>query len=163
MGKRRRIVPDASVILPGLFQETIQHRGNPFNLTQRAKPLVDAVRRRAVLARAPDVLIHEFTKWAHEKTSARKGAAGLDTSTVERQLFDFLSLEITYEPASRIARIAWGLMRNHQISPPDSWYLACAIRADAELWISHEHKDGFARNARKIHRKVHLLTEEKFT
>ena len=45
------------------------------------------------------------------------------------------------------------------ISPPDSWMLACAISVpEAELWISHDHKDGFVEVARRNHRNVFTLT-----
>ena len=42
---------------------------------------------------------------------------------------------------------------------PDSWYVAAAVCTNAELWISHEHKDGLVAIAAK-HVKVRLLSKE---
>jgi hypothetical protein len=58
--------------------------------------------------------------------------------------------------------MAWNYMTEHRLAPSDSWYLACAVVYDAELWLSHAHADGFAEGARRIHGKVHLLTERRF-
>lgn len=165
MAKRRRIVPDNSVMMPAFFHERIEFRGNPFDLSHRAKPPVDAIRMHRVDAHAPDLLMYEFMRRAHEKTSVRKGGAGLDAAAVERQILDFLRLsqEIRYQPATELVEDAWNLMLNRQIPPPDSWYLACARYWDAELWISSgEQRDHFAQHARKVYRNVHLLTEERF-
>ena len=75
---------------------------------------------------------------------------------------DFLSLPITYVPMTEIADRAWELMATKNAPPPDSWYLACAIQNDAELWISHEHKDRLVQHARSAHEEVFLLTERGF-
>lgn len=162
MPRRRYIVPDVSVILPAFFPETMEFQGSDFNLTHRAQPLVDAVRMRNVKASAPDMLIYEFTGKALEKAAKRGKTSQIDRATVEQRIDEFLGIPIVYQPARDIAHNVLDLIRNQNIAPPDGWYLACAMYYDAELWISHDHADGFARHAREIHRNVHLLTEERF-
>jgi predicted nucleic acid-binding protein len=162
MAKSRRIVPDNSVMMPAFFREEVDHGGNPFDLTRRAKPIADAIRMNEVAAFAPDLLFHEFMKGTHDKVSSRGGRPEVDLETASKLVDSFQSLRITYVPASELAERAWDLMANHAISPHDSWYLACAIHTDAELWVSHEHRDGFPSNARKVHEQVHLLTEQRF-
>lgn len=162
MPRRRHIVPDASVILPAFFPETMEFQGSDFDLTRRAQPLVDAIRMRHVEASAPDMLIYEFTSKALEKAATRGKTPQIDRAIVEQRIEEFLGLPIVYQPARDIAQSVLGVIRNRNIAPPDGWYLACAMYYDAELWISHDHADGFARHAREIHRNVHLLTEKRF-
>ncbi len=61
-----------------------------------------------------------------------------------------------------LAPTVMNLLDGGGISPTDVWFVACAIEYKAELWISQRHKDGFAEAARKVWRKVSLLTEENF-
>ena len=160
MPVRRRIVPDASVVVPAFFRETLKHRGADFDLSKRAEPLADAVLSRSVAAIAPEHLIHEFAKVAFRKTHE-----GIEPDQAKEQLQRFLHLwdqAIRSEPMSRLAEKAWKLCTEDGIAPPDVWYLACAIEHEAELWISHKHKDGFADKARKVYKEVFVLTERSF-
>ena len=163
MGQLRRIVPDTSVMLPAFFREEMTYGDTAFDLTRRAEPLADAIRTGGVKAVAPDLLQYEFLKRAFAKMSPRGKSPTLDADIVENQVLGFMRLDLVYQPMLKLAPIAWDLMRNGRIPPPDSWFLACAIHWEAELWISHEHQDGFARKAREIHRDVHILTDKPFT
>ena len=163
VAKRRRIVPDASVILPAFFNERIAHKGASFDLTRVAKPIADAIRLQNVEAFAPEVLLPEFMAAAYRKCSLRNGRREIEPELVERQLFDFLhSLPIVFVPSKQLAENAWRLTRDQGVPPPDSWYVACAISHDAELWISHTHKDRFPEQALKAWRRVYLLTDSPF-
>ena len=53
----------------------------------------------------------------------------------------------------------WEITKRRDISPTDSWFVACAKHADAELWVSHPHSDGLLANARAVHRMTFALTE----
>jgi len=162
MPKRRRIVPDASVMVPAFFPEALEIDGRSTPLTPRARRFEAAIRSREVVAFAPGLLLHEFTKRAFQKTSGRSGTPVVSLDKVCVLVMDFLSLPITYVPMTEIADSAWELMATRSIPPPDSWYLACAMQYDAELWISHEHRDGVVQHARSAHEKVFLLTERGF-
>ena len=160
MPARRRIVPDASVVVPAFFPEVMQIGRNSFDLSKRARPLADAILKRAVTAIAPEHLIYEFTQAAH-----RKRGEGIEPEQLTRQLDDFLYLwdqGVVTEPMSTLASSAWRLSVEHGIPPPDSWYLACALKHEAELWVSHRSRDGFADSAKKLHGKVFVLTERRF-
>lgn len=74
----------------------------------------------------------------------------------------FLELPITATPAAELAATALDLVRAHSIAPADSWYVACAIHAQAQLWLSHAHEDGLAEKAQAAGAEVHLLTAEQF-
>jgi hypothetical protein len=56
------------------------------------------------------------------------------------------------------------LVFREKLSPPDSWYVAAAMHADAELWFSHEHQDGSVAIARRHlgNDRIHLLTKARF-
>lgn len=160
----RRIVPDASVVVSAFFPETMQYRGNPFPLTKRATDLTDAIRRRSVDAVAPEHLIYEFTKVAHRKWELE----GVEIEVATRSIEEFLYMwgtAVRTEPMFGLAEKAWELstQKENKISPPDSWYLACAIANDAELWIAtDEDKDHFATHAKVIYKEVYVLTEMRF-
>jgi hypothetical protein len=166
MPDRRRIVPDTSVVLPGFFKEEL----HGLDLTRRALPLVHSIRSRAVIAFAPLQLLHEFMKRSYDKAFGRSSGELLDPQIVDNQVREFLKLDIDYwrahydDPAGPMAQAleAWQYAHSLRISVADSWFLACAVRYDAELWVSHEHEDGFVDKARKIHPKVHTLAAEAF-
>jgi len=80
----------------------------------------------------------------------------------EAQFVSFMSLPITAIAATELAAISFDLCKNAEIAPPDSWYVACAILADAELWISHDHADGLVDKARAVHDRVYTLTTRRF-
>jgi predicted nucleic acid-binding protein len=164
VAQKRRIVPDASVLLPAYFRETLNVGGRTVELTPQARRLRAVIQTREVTAFAPDMLLYEFTHGARDKGVTRSGASGLSPEEIKQQFEDFLSLLpiIVWVAADALADDAWHLMTEEHLSPPDSWYLACARLHDAELWISHEHQDRFAEHARRFHPRVFLLSEDSF-
>jgi predicted nucleic acid-binding protein len=158
---RRRIVADASVMLPAFFPEVLPYRGNQFDLTRRAKPIAEQIRSRLVEAFAPEHLRHEFIKRALGKASPRDGAAIAFDQAVE-QVREFLKLPIVYVPGSKLVEVVFTCVEASGVSVADGWYLACAMETKSELWISHEHADGLVEAAREHHDKVYLLTERTF-
>ena len=48
------------------------------------------------------------------------------------------------------------------MSPSDSWYVACALESDAELWLSHSHADGLADKAAAAGCRVYTLAADRF-
>ncbi len=68
--------------------------------------------------------------------------------------------EITFIRELEIQQDAWRLIRDASISLPDSWMLACAASIpNAELWVSHDHSDGFVKSARIHHQRVFTLAD----
>jgi predicted nucleic acid-binding protein len=163
VAKRRRIVPDASVMVPAFFREQIDRSGVPFNLTQAAKPIADAIRRHEVKAFAPEVLLPEFMMGVYRKCGPRNDRGVIEPELVEQQFSDFLALPIVFVPSKQLAEEAWRLARDQGVPPPDSWYAACAVSHDAELWISHPHGDRLAERAQQAGVQVYLLTDVRFT
>jgi len=155
MPDRRRIVPDNSVMVEALIGKT----GG--NISMRAQQFLAALFNRTIVCFAPDTLIVEFVKVAFEFRSGRRSHS-LDTSEIDSQLESFLRMDIVYIPSSELVVTALHHCRSHDISTPDSWYLAAAEATDAELWISHDHADGFTANARKVHSKVYTLQKNSF-
>jgi hypothetical protein len=162
MSEPRRIVPDNSVMLPAFFEERIQYGGQPFDLSRRAHSLLGAIQSKSVVTFAPEVLLHEFTNKVVEYAWPRAGAPRIDPADAKLQAPAFFRLPITYVPGRRLERHAWTYMTEHRVAPPDSWYLACAVEFDAELWLSHSHADHFAETARSLYAKVYTLTERRF-
>ncbi|MGH7213512.1 MAG: type II toxin-antitoxin system VapC family toxin [Tepidisphaeraceae bacterium] len=158
----RRIVPDNSVMIPAFFPETLPYRGNDFDLSARARPIAESIRLAEVVAFAPDALFQEFLDVAYRKARPRSGGSSIGFDELEQQFIAFAKLDITTVPAPELAATALDLVRNAEISPADSWYVACAIHTDAEIWVSHEHSDGLIEKAKKVHRAVHTLTAERF-
>jgi predicted nucleic acid-binding protein len=132
------------------------------DLTHRALPVVEAVRGERVVAFAPEILRCEFLKIADEKRRPRTGERPIDGEVVERHVRDFLKLRITYVRGESLVQDAWELLKDQRLSATDCWYVACARRFDAELWISHEHADRLVDKARRAHDKVFLLTQRRF-
>ena len=160
----RRIVPDASVMLPAFFPEVLELGEGTFDLTKRALPVVHQIRPASVRAFAPEHLRHEFIHNAREKASPRTGVGQIDVDDAFRRIEEMLALPIVYVAGREIANIAMDLIRQSPISTADAWYLACAIHADAELWLSlsHEHADGIVQLARRVHPHVYVLTSSTF-
>ncbi len=117
MRARRRIVPDASVIVPAFFPEVVEYHNNPFDLSKRAKPLADAILgRSSVVAIAPEHLIYEFMKSAHRKVGEK-----ISTGQAKKQVDAFLYLwgqGIQAEPMDNLAESAWKLSTEEGIAPP---------------------------------------------
>ena len=148
---RRRIIADTSVVVASLFEEV---------QTRRAQRLIDAIQRQKLTAFAPHTLIVEFIKAASMKTSRRDPVG--ESAIVDEQVHAFFDLcrGITLVRETEIQSEAWRLIRDESISPPDSWMLACAIHADAELWLTHDHSDGFVTAARSLHHSVFTLAQD---
>jgi predicted nucleic acid-binding protein len=149
------------VVLPAFFPETL----DGVDLSKRADRLVSAIASSEVIAFAPDQLLHEFTKRSRDWLSTRQGSRAADPEFVETQVslfFEVLLPKIQWVAAPAIALQSWELMSRHNLAPPDSLYLACAQLYTAELWISHDQADGFARHARAVYREVYLLSDTDF-
>lgn len=162
---QRLIVPDTSVMLPAYFPETLNLNGQSFKITPRARRLAAAIELGEVTAFAPHQLLYEFTKRAKERASPRDGVPTDEREVVIEQVSAFfrtVAADIVWVPSNHIAQRAWTLMMDHNLAPPDSWYLACAELYRAELWISHSHSDGFVDHARNVYDQVYTLTERTF-
>jgi predicted nucleic acid-binding protein len=151
---RRRIVPDNSVLIAALFHEP---------LTPRATRVLTAIHCDEVVGYATDYLRHEFMSVVYDKATGRSRKERIDIVIAQQRVFDFLSIPLVYVPGEELDATRWDLIRNHSISPQDSWYVACAIHHDAELWISHQHRNGLIPSARRVHDKVFLLSEQPFS
>jgi hypothetical protein len=101
-------------------------------------------------------------KVAWLKAVDRTGGASIGVDDVQLQVLRFFELPITPFAAADLAATALDLVRSAQIAPPDSWYVACALLARAELWLSHPHGDGLAQKARDAGADVHILVDERF-
>ncbi|MEE9293544.1 MAG: hypothetical protein V3W34_01065 [Phycisphaerae bacterium] len=157
-----RIVADTSVMKAAYVRETLPYQGNPFDITRRATPILDAIRLKSVLAFAPETLPYEFFKSLYREAHPREVAPTIEVDVADLHALDFMRLRITYTPSDLIAASAWNLMREADIPPPDSWFVACAMYHDAELWFTHRQSDRVVENAQKQHRKTFVLTEKHF-
>jgi predicted nucleic acid-binding protein len=155
MPDRRRIVPDNSVMVEALIGKS----GG--NVSARSQQFLAALFKRTIVCFAPDTLMVEFVKVAFEFRSGRRSHS-LDANEIDSQLESFLRMDIVYLPSSELVVTALHHCRSHDISALDSWYLAAAEVCDAELWISHDHADGFTANARGIYPKVYTLQRNNF-
>ena len=162
MPQQRINVPDCSAIIPAFFPERLVIEGCEFDLSARARRMETAIRHGVVRATAPDVLLAEFLKIAWLKATDRRGSPTIEIDDAQSQILRFFELPITPAPAAELAATALDLVRAHSIAPADSWYVACAIYAQAELWLSHAHEDGLAERAQAAGAEVHLLTAEQF-
>jgi predicted nucleic acid-binding protein len=149
-------------MIPAFFRETLMVGGNPFDISARARPIAEAIRLGTVTAFAPDALPIEFLEVAHRKAKPRNAVATITAQEFENQFVRFMSLPITGVAAAELAAISLDLCNNAEISPADSWYVACAMLADAELWISHDHADGLVNKARAVHDRIYTLTTRRF-
>jgi hypothetical protein len=163
MPNLRRIVPDASVVLAARFPQTMVGR-ELTNVSRRAVPLLNQIGVGAAIAFAPDQLLVEVMTIAYRICTERSGAkyVGLTREHAENAVTETIKLPINYVPATTLAPIALDLVQSKRIPPPDSWYVACAIYHDAELWISHNHSDGLIERARAAFPQVHALSERSF-
>ncbi len=160
--QKRSIVVDTSVVVPAYFPESITVGNRDIPLYSRAQRILNAIRINEALAFAPEILRFEFITTVNRKMSGYAGERQFDKAVAEEHVFDFWELPIIWVPGKSLDYVAWDLIQKHKIAPPDSYHLACAIVHDAELWISHEHKDGFAEHARAVHDKVYTLTRDDF-
>jgi len=162
---RRRIVPDTSIVAAGYGLEA---RGAARHLMPRSQGVLLAIRSREVRAFAPELLATEMLKLLHDEGFGREHAPRITRDQADALANDFLRLPIVYtssppnSPRDTLGAIAWSLMRYAGIAPPDSWFVACAIYHDAELWISHVHADHLLENARAAGCSVHALNEKAF-
>ena len=137
--------------------------GKEFPLHQRAKRILNAILLGEAFAFAPEILRFEFVGRANKFITGYGGSTRLALEDVEAQVYDFFSLPIRWIAGSELDYDTWNLVRQHNLAPPDAYHLACARAYNAELWISHEHKDGFAQHARAVHSKVFTLTRDDFS
>jgi predicted nucleic acid-binding protein len=158
----RRVVADASVLLPAFFPEILLYQGGEFDLSRRARPLAASIRSHRVSAFAPEILRHEFIDAARKKADTRTAAGVISIDAAYKRIDDFLDLPIVYVPGKQICVMAIDLMRKLSLSTADSWYLACAIHTDSEFWISHEHSDQLVGLARREHEQTYMLTHTAF-
>ena len=158
----RRIIPDNSVLIAAFYPEVIQRDGKRISLTERARPLRTAMGESRVEAFAPYSLILEFMKVSRDKYSTRQGAGQITVEAADEALAEFLTLPIEYVSEFALAERAWELVRQHNLPPTDAWFLACAMEKQADLWLSHRQKDGFAQAARLVYDRVFLLTDDTF-
>ena len=107
-------------------------------------------------------MLFEFTKTVIGSAWPRGDRSTIEPEDAKVQVERFLDLPIQYVPGKELSEHAWAYMTDYRLAPADSWYLACAVVYDAELWLSHAHADGFAEVARRIHEKVYTLTKDRF-
>ena len=136
--------------------------GQEFPLHQRAKRVLNAIILGEVFVFAPEILRFEFVQRANKFITGHAGSKRLAVEQVEEHLYEFFSLPIRWVAGSEFDYDAWNLVRRHNLAPSDAYHLACARAYNGELWISHEHKDGFAEYARAVHDKVFTLTRDDF-
>ena len=160
--QKRILVPDTSVLLPAYFPEPFLVDGKEFPLHHRAKRILNAIVLGEVFAFAPEILRFEFVQRASKFITGYGGSTRLAVEDVEEQIYEFFSLRLRWVAGSELDYDAWNLVRQHNLAPPDAYHLACARAYKGELWISHEHKDGFAEHARAVHNKVFTLTKDDF-
>ena len=144
------VVPDSSVVVAALFQE---------DLSRPARRLFDSIERQEVAAWAPNHLICEFLSAAFQKQHSRGHLPHMPRYDVQERIALFFESAIRYIAETHLRELAWELMLDAGVSPPDSWMLACAIHMDAEIWISHDHADGFVKAAKGRYEKVFTLQE----
>ena len=92
--------------------------------------------------------------------TGREGRRRQDHALVDLQVDLFLDLPIVYVRETDLATEAWRLVVEERVSPPDSWMLACAMRVGGELWVSHDHADGFVSASRALHPDVFTLADD---
>jgi predicted nucleic acid-binding protein len=156
MPERRRICPDNSVMVESLLAVD-----SGTVVARRAGEVLRAIDSRAVVAFAPDCLIVEFVKVAHQLIGGRRQVR-VDPDVINDQVEAFLQLPIEYKPSLELVSTALDHARSHQIATADAWYLAVAEHFQAELWISHRHRDGFADYAAAVYPRVYVLSEDNF-
>jgi hypothetical protein len=157
MAELRRIVPDTGVIVAAFFETLVG--ASFFDVTPRARSLLQQIRIRAVISFAPDQLISEVMKVCFEKCGGRNRHRVPNLTSYDAAAFvnDFLELPISFVCARELHHTALDLVLLNDVPPPDSWFVACAIQNEAELWLTHECRDGLLGNARNAHNSVHAL------
>lgn len=162
MGERRRIVPDSSVVLEALFPATLVGTGL-VNIGPRAQTIVNAISSKSIITFAPQQLIAEVLKGAYRICSDRAAKyRGLTRERAYAAVLDFLSWPIEFSSAEDLAHTALDLVNDARLSAPDSWFAACAMHRDAELWISHDQAGGIVSLVHARHSKVFTLAERAF-
>ena len=161
--QKRLIVPDTPALVPAYFAERFVVDGKPFPLRQRSERLLNAILVGEVITFAPQILRFEFLSTASQYKTGYRGKVSIGEHEFREIMEDFLfDLPITYVPGRELDFVALDLINNQFLSPPDAYHLACAMSRNAELWVSHEHSDGFVENARRVHNKVYTLVSDNF-
>jgi predicted nucleic acid-binding protein len=154
MAEPRIVVPDTSILIDALFETSAGIRA------KRARQFLAAVLNGSVVCKAPGVLWAELVTVAFDFRSGVR-RHGTTPEIIDNQLELFLAMKIVYIPSHSLARRAIELCQFSALSPTDSWYLAAAEVSDAELWISHEHADGFTARARAVYGDENVFTLER--
>ena|SRR2546423_494240 len=162
MAERRRIVPDSSVVLEALFPGTLVGTGL-VSIGPRAQTILNAIQGKSVVTFAPEQLIAEVLKGAYRICTDRSAKyLRLTREHAHAAVSDFLSWPIEFSSSEDLAPTALALVNDAHVSAPDSWFAACAMHRDAELWISHDQADGIVSLVRARHSKVFTLAERAF-
>lgn len=155
----RRIVVDNSAMQPAFFPEPRSDHFDAGLVTNRARSLVNAVRLSRVRAYVPPSFFREFLNVALARLDARGGRTADDVDYVRAQWDDLLTLGLITVPLEEIVHHSGILALDEQCPPADAWYVAAAVHARADFWMSHEHSDGLVAAASR-HVKVRLLSKE---
>jgi hypothetical protein len=154
-----RVVVDNSAILPAFFPEVGDKLFDSGLVTNRSRALVQAIRTRRVKAYVPPSFFREFLHTATFGLSKPGGWNDLKAAEVRAQWDELIALKLIAVPLDEIIDHSAILTFQDRCPATDSWYVAAAVHARAEFWMSHEHKDGLVTVASK-HIKVRLLSTE---
>jgi predicted nucleic acid-binding protein len=157
-----RIVPDNSIMVPAFTRETGSLAGIAIDFTRLSKPVADAIRLHRLKAFAPDQLQVEFLRVIRDKALGRERANHIPIEAARDAVRSFWQLPITYLPSKQLAEEAERLTFEGQLSADDSWYVATAKMARAELWVSHEHADQLVELTRRQGIVVRILSRERY-
>lgn len=144
----RRLVLDTSVLVAAFFSDP---------QSRRATRLVNAVDRGIAEGFLAPGTAYEFFNVVAQMRSGRAGRVRVATEVISAQLDAFADLRLRTVSERPLWPEVLLMIEDHQISPPDAWPLVAAIHLDAELWLTHDHADGFVAAARRLHPAVYTL------
>jgi predicted nucleic acid-binding protein len=157
--KLPRIVLDNSAALPAFFPEAESLHYDAGLVTNRAKSLIHAIGVGRVRAYVPASFFREFLNViSYPLFVPGKKDADLKQQ-IQVQWENLLSLNLIVVQTKEIMHHSGILTFEDGCPAADSWYVAAAAHAHADLWMSHEHKDGLVAVASK-HVVVRMLSKE---
>ena len=156
----RRIVVDNSAVIPAYFPEADNDDFDAGLVNNRARSLVQAIRIRNVSAYVPPSFFREFLNVSTRPLDQPGGWKINHVEEIRAQWEDLLSLPLIVVPHDEIVHHSGVLVFDDHCPAADARYVAAAIHTSADLWMSHEHRDGLAHIARKYIKKVGLLSIE---